>query len=127
MTWLLIIAVLVVVLVGAAVLPRRASFRQQERTWSAGFPWFWVVFPVTCLCVAGAVAVWLPGSPSGGADFGWTMYIPLTDATEHSGPQLLSDRAAWNLLSGPFSRIVFPVLALVGAGLSTWSWRRGRL
>ncbi len=125
MTWLLIFAALVVLLVAGAVLPRRAEYRRESGT--RGFPWFWLVFPLTALAVALAFASWLPGVLSGGAYSGWTMYVPLADADEDPTSTLLSDTAALYLLSGWWARVGYPVLAIVGIGLSTWAWRRNRV
>lgn len=125
MTWLLIFAGLVVLLVGGAVLPRRAEYR--GGTDAPGFPWFWLVFPLTALLVALAFAAWLPLAASGGVDFGWTMYMPLGDADEDSTTPFLSDAAAWQLLQGRWARIGYPLLAVLGLALSAWAWRRRRI
>lgn len=125
MTWLLIFAALVVLLVSGAVIPRRAEYREEAGT--PGFPWFWIVFPLTALAVALAFASWLPGSASGVADFGWTMYAPLADADENSTTTFLSDEAAWHLLRGQWARIGYPLLVVLGLALSSWAWRRRKI
>ena len=70
MIWVWISAVLIVVLVGAAVLPRRASRPRR------GFPWFWILFPTAAFLVAGSLHMWLPafGEPGG-----WMRYVPLAN------------------------------------------------
>lgn len=108
MTWLLVLAVLIVLTVAGAVLPRRVSREQR------GFPWFWVVFPITAFAVALAVYSFLPIAPLG-VDFGWTMYSPLVDSSESSVDPFWSGKIMW------------VVTAVVGAGLSVWAWRRGRV
>ncbi|WP_291477664.1 hypothetical protein [Corynebacterium sp.] len=125
MTWLLIFAGLVVLLVGGAVLPRRAEYRGDAVT--TGFPWFWLVFPLTAFLVALAAAAWLPGAGPGVANFGWTMYAPLADADETSTTTFLSDEPAWLLLSGQWARTGYPLLAVGGLVLSSWAWRRRRI
>lgn len=108
MTWLLALAALIVLTVAGAVLPRRAN---RERH---GFPWFWVVFPITAFAVALAGYSFLPVAPLG-FDFGWTMYSPLADSSGSSVDPFRSGKIMW------------VVTAVVGAGLSVWTWRRGRM
>ena len=108
MTWLLVLATLIVLTVAGAVLPRRAK---QQRY---GFPWFWVVFPITALAMALTVYAFLPIAPLG-LEYGWTMYAPLTD---------LSDDYFDSLFAG---QLLWAVTAVVGLGLSIWSWRRGQV
>ena len=132
MTRLLIFAVLVIALVAGAVLPRRADSRAGA---TAGFPWFWLIFPVTAVLVALAVGAWLPGDgvTAGGGNFGWTMYMPLGDADEPSAwdrfrGDYLSDDQAWRLLlPGAWARVSYPLAALLGLGLTVWAWRRRRI
>jgi heme/copper-type cytochrome/quinol oxidase subunit 1 len=131
MTWLLIFAVLVIALVTGAVLPSRTGFGAS----SAGFPWFWIVFPVTVLLVALGLGAWLPGAgvTAGGGNFGWTMYMPLSDADEPSAwddvrADYLSDDQAWRLLLfGAWGRVIYPLAALAGLALTVWAWRRRRI
>ncbi|WP_034647935.1 hypothetical protein [Corynebacterium sputi] len=123
MTWLLIFAVLVVLLVGGAVLPRHADYRGESG--AVGFPWFWIVFAMTALAVALAFSAWLPGSPASGFDFGWGMYAPLVQSDGSADRTFLSDEAAWKLLGGQWARIGYPLLGIVGVGLSTWAWKKG--
>lgn len=56
MLWVMVVALVVVLCVAAAVLPRRSG---EERE---GFPWFWVVFPLTCLAAGITISGSLPGS-----------------------------------------------------------------
>lgn len=126
MTWLLIFAALVVLLVSGAVIPRRAEYRGEAGT--PGFPWFWIVFPLTALAVALAFASWLPGSPSDGFDFGWGMparYVSVEGAFDEGG--FLSDDAASHLIMSPWARVGYPLLAILGAALSVWGWRKRRI
>lgn len=116
MVWVWTFAVLMVVLVGAAVLPRRAG---QDRE---GFPWFWLAFPAAVLLVAGSLHMWLPVI---GAPGGWTMYMPLAD--RHGGVQFLGNEQFWQLQAFLLGRWILPIAALVVVGLSVWSWRRGRV
>lgn len=129
MTWLLIFAALVVLLVGGAVLPRRAAYRglEPEEQKRPGFPWFWLVFPLTVFAIALGIAAWLPWTAGTGADFGWTMYMPLADADEGYGSSLLSDAAAANLLRMPWAPIAYPLIAVAGFALSVWAWRKQRI
>lgn len=120
MVWIFAFAVLIVVLVGGAVLPRRA---RQPR---GGFPWFWIAFPAAVLLVAGSISMWLPGV---GAVGGWTMYMPLADrsdeiqflSNEQFNSVYLRMRLYW---AGVW---VLPIAAVLAAGLSIWAWRRGRM
>lgn len=126
MTWLLIFAALVVLLVAAAVLPRRAAYWRESEP--AGFPWFWFLFPLTALLVALALAAWLPGSPaSGWTDFGWGMSAPYVAVDDADTWTFLSDEAASHLLMSPWTRIVYPLLAVLGAVLTTRAWKEGRI
>ncbi|MGO1949535.1 MAG: amino acid permease [Mycobacteriaceae bacterium] len=137
MTWLLIFAVLVVALVAGAVLPRRARYldgQDRDGDRGAGFPWFWLVFPLTALLTALAVGAWLPGAGiSAGGDFGWTMYAPLGDAVHESEwdsvrNDYLSDDQAWSLLFfGDVGRFVYPAVAALGIVLTALAWRRRRI
>lgn len=77
--------------------------------------------------IALGIAAWLPGSAATGADFGWTMYMPLADAGEGVDSALLSDVAAANLLRMPWARIAYPLIAVAGLALSVWSWRKRRI
>lgn len=52
MAWLVLVAMGVVVLVAVTVLPRRGRLGR-----APGFPWFWVVLPVTCIAVAATLGV----------------------------------------------------------------------
>lgn len=129
MTWLLIFAALMVLLVGGAILPRRAAYRGQEpeEQKRPGFPWFWIPFPLTVFAIALGFAAWLPGTAATVADFGWTMYMPLADADDGFDSSLLSDAAAANLLRMPWARIAYPLIAVAGLALSVWAWRKRRI
>ena len=113
MVWVWTFAVLMVVLVGAAVLPRRV---QQPRE---GFPWFWLSFPAAVLLVAGSLHMWLPLI---GATAGWTMYMPLADRRD--GVQFLGNEQFWQLQAFLVGKWILPITALVAVGLSVWAWRR---
>lgn len=108
MVWLMVLALVIVLLVAAAVLPRRGTGDASVR-----FPWFWIIFPATCFAIAATVGVF--AVPSGGG-FGWSMYPPgrqfLTN--EQFNQIIWRDRAIW----------VLPAASVVGVGLSVWSWRR---
>ncbi|WP_420098472.1 hypothetical protein [Corynebacterium sp.] len=126
MTWLLIFAALVVLLVSGAVIPRRAEYRGEAGT--PGFPWFWIVFPLTVLVVALAFAAWLPGSPANGwAGFGWGMPARYAAEDDAGNWTFFSDEAANHLLMSPWSRVVYPLLAIVGAVFSARAWKKGRI
>lgn len=129
MTWLLIFAALVVLLVGGAILPRRAAYRGQEPEdpKRPGFPWFWILFPLTVFAIALGFAAWLPGTAATGADFGWTMYMPLADAGDGFDGSLSSDAAVANLLRMPWARITYLLIAVAGLALSVWAWRKRRI
>ncbi|WP_010542194.1 hypothetical protein [Dietzia alimentaria] len=120
MVWIFTFAVLIVVLVGGAVLPRRAAQPP------AGFPWFWIAFPAAILLVAGSISVWLPGV---GAVGGWTMYMPLADRSHEmqflSNEQFNSVYLCMRLYSAALWAL--PITAVVAAGLSVWAWRRDRV
>ncbi|GAB3691953.1 hypothetical protein [Corynebacterium nasicanis] len=90
MAWLVFGVAFVVVVAVFAVAPRFAGGGR-------GFPWFWVVFPVTALAVGSTLMFW--------ADF---------------GPQVM-DFFVWNLTT-----TAWPIVALLGAALSVWTWRTGR-
>lgn len=116
MIWVWIFAVLIVVLVGAGVLPWRA---RQPRE---GFPWFWLSFPAAVFLVAGSLRVWLPafGMPSG-----WMMYLPL--ANRHAVIGVVGNEHYWMMQARSVGAWILPVLALAMVGLSVWAWRRGRV
>lgn len=116
MIWVWIFAVLIVVLVGAAVLPLRA---RQPRE---GFPWFWLSFPAAVFLVAGSLRVWLPafGMPSG-----WMMYLPL--ANRHAVIGVVGNEHYWMMQARSVGAWILPILALAVVGLSVWAWRRGRV
>lgn len=110
MIWLMILALVVVLLVAAAVLPRH---RRADPGFPVRFPWFWVVFPATCFAIAGTIGVLTV--PSGG-EYGWTMYPPSVQflSNEQFNRIMWRSRALW----------VLPVVSMIGVGLSIWSWRR---
>lgn len=116
MVWVWIVAVLMVVLVGVAVLPRRV------RQPSGGFPWFWLSFPTAAFLVAGSLHVWLPtfGEPGG-----WWRYMPLTNRQAVIG--IAGPEFYWLMQARSAGAWILPILALVAVGLSLWAWRRGRV
>ena len=120
MVWVFAFAVLIVVLVGGAVLPRRAA---QPR---AGFPWFWIAFPAALLLLAASISLRLPGVSTVG---GWTMYMPLADRPHEmhflSNEQFNSVYLRMRLYSAAVW--LLPIAAVVAAGLSVWAWRRDRV
>lgn len=116
MVWVWTFAVVIVLVVGAAVLPRRASEPSQ------GFPWFWVAFPLCVLLATGSLTMWLPLIAATG---GVPMYMPLADS--HDGVQVLGNDQFWQLHAFTPGRWILPITALVLGGLSAWAWRRGRV
>ncbi|WKD56684.1 hypothetical protein CAPI_00510 [Corynebacterium capitovis DSM 44611] len=102
MTSLIAYTALIVILVAAAVIPRRPC------TDATTFPWFWVVFPITALALAMALASQAPIAPLG-VQFGWTMYES----------ELPEDIFPWNTL-------FWIITSIIGLVLSIWTWRRGR-
>ena len=123
MAWLVLVGVVIVLLVAGAVLPRRDRLGREP-----GFPWFWVVFPVTCFAVAVAVgvfawpeivthggSVWW-GSPSAGS--------PGSSAAEH---QFLSSEQYQRYATLRRMRRILPAVSIVGIGLCVWAWRRRRI
>lgn len=128
MTWLLIFAVLVVLLVGGAVLPRRADYRGESG--AMGFPWFWVAFPMAVLTLVSTVGVFL--SRYAGVD------IPEADTVGLSQPYPNFNEAVpflsgeqFRAMAGPVDATVylwfFPVLAVALTVASVVAWRKGRL
>lgn len=114
--WVWMCAVLIVVLVGAAVLPRRA---RQPR---AGFPWFWLLFPAAAFLVAGSLHMWLPafGEPGG-----WMRYLPMRNRP--AVLRIMSNEQYWQIQAFLVGTWLLPILALAAVGLSGWAWRRGRV
>ena len=108
MTSLLVLAALIVLTVAGSVLPRRAKEQ------SPGFPWFWVVFPITTFAVALTVYSFLPVAPLG-IDSGPSPYVPLSELPEDPFESLWKGQILW------------AVTAVAGIGLSLWAWRRGRI
>ena len=120
MMWVLACAVLVVVLVGAAVLPRRAG---QPRE---GFPWFWVAFPAAALLVAASIAMglaWAGVSKWGTVVVHQASYEPSVQFL--SNEQFNQMYVRWQVLA--VARLVLPIVAVATVGLSVWAWRRGRV
>lgn len=100
-------ALLIPVIVAFAVLPRRATERR------AGFPWFWVVFPVTCVALGRVVAGALIPTRSyahGPSRYAATDGLPIDQFT------LLNIEAGF-----------WTFAAVVGVGLSIWAWRKRRV
>ena len=110
MTWLMLFALLIVVLVAGAVLPRHRT-TPPALEGRRQFPWFWIAFPVTMLALGMAISLLLrlPGPIT----YGWTMYMPLSEDIHQP------------VLS--VSGLIWLVVAVVGAVLSVLAWRRGRI
>lgn len=108
MTWIFAFAFLTVIVVAVSVLPRRTPL--------TGFPWFWLAFPLTMAVVALAVGAWLPIHPTRFNFYG--PYVQLVGGYTGS---------LWPFFFGQWAKYVYTVLAVVGAGLSAWAWRRGRI
>ncbi|WP_200170848.1 amino acid permease [Tomitella cavernea] len=118
MIWSMLAACAVVAAVAGAVLPRRARFTPK------GLPWFWLVFPATCLVAAwwvGASIGWV-GNLGGSARFFWDAF---TSAPE--GQQFLSNEQFQQMQDQRRLRRVLPAAAAVGAVLSAWAWRKRRV
>jgi hypothetical protein len=131
MTWLLIFAGLVVLLVGGAVLPRRAEYR--GGTDSPGFPWFWVTFPVAVLGLVSTLGMILGEYTStiytSRDDLvGLSMPYPVTG--EIPGLEFLSTQQ-FRQMFGPLPYAVyvwfFPVLGVVFTIASVVAVRKGRM
>lgn len=116
MWWLFTFAFLVVVLVGGAVLPRRAQHARE------GFPWFWIAFPLTAFITAAAVNAWISWL---GVPLEWSMYKPLADSD--GTVQFLGNEQFWQARAIFIGRWVLPLAAAAAAGLSVWAWRRDRV
>ncbi|MGJ0184225.1 hypothetical protein [Corynebacterium glyciniphilum] len=124
MSWALVAAVLLVAVVGVVVLRRRRPQR------SAGFPWFWVTFPVAVLALVSALGSFL--SRYAGVD------IPEDDIVGLSQPypdfnetvQFLSNEQ-FQQMFGPLPYAVyiwfFPVLGIVFTVASVVAVRKGRM
>ncbi|RVW08882.1 amino acid permease [Prescottella agglutinans] len=118
MAWLALFVLAVVVSAAGALLPRRARFER-----APGFPWFWVVFPVTCMAIAAAVGVFVcPQAVTGSGSFWW-------DAPRTSSPatQFLSGEQYQRFVLLRRLRRVLPAVSAVGIGMCVWAWRRRRL
>lgn len=89
---------LIVVMVAGTAYRRPAS------------PWFWVVFPVTCLAVVFLLHRLLPVSPISAA-YGWTVYLPLPGSA-FLGPSL-------------WEPVVWSAVFCGGVLASVRAWRRG--
>lgn len=98
MTWLFLASLVIIVVAIAIVRP--------------GSRWFWVVFPATMIAVALAIGGWLPIHPTA-YNFGWGMMAP---ADGHLGPW-------WRLYYGGWQKYVYPVVAVVGIGMSAFLYR----
>lgn len=114
--WMVVFALGMSVLVAVAVLPGR------RRTERRGFPWFWIVFPLTCLAVAATVAVWWPDFPTVyGAG---RSYMPLGGG-EYAVPGMgyLSSGQRFKIDA---VMIGTPIVAASGVVASVWAWRNDR-
>lgn len=105
MLWVMIFALAVVLCVAFAVLPRCLN---EERE---GFPWFWLVFPLTCLAAGITISGFLPGStplPESGP----VRYLQGNEPTVDYFTVL-------NWLNA-----ISAASVVVGVVLSFWAWRR---
>ncbi|MDO5669041.1 MAG: hypothetical protein Q4G50_03460 [Corynebacterium sp.] len=97
MVWIVYGAAFAVVVAVFALAPRTGGGR--------GFPWFWVVFPLSMLAIGASIMFWADFGPQtfdvfGGPGYDYFFF--------------------WNLAA-----TAWPILALLGAGLSFWAWRKG--
>lgn len=118
MGWLVLVVLGVVVLAAGVVLPRRDRLGR-----APGFPWFWVVFPCTCLALVAAVGVFAwPQAVTGSWSFWW---VP--PSTSPSTMQFLSNEQYQRIVTLRWLRWALPAVSLAGIGLSAWAWRRRRV
>ena len=104
----MVFALILVLGVAVAVLPHRSGEELQR------FPWFWVVFPLTCLAVGFAISGVLPG-PTSSPGSGSARYAEGRGSTVDYFTVL-----NWvNALSIS--------AAVVGTVLSFWAWRQRRV
>lgn len=118
MGWLLLVASGAVAMVAGVVLPHRDRLGP-----APGFPWFWVVFPSTCIAIAAAVSVFAwPQAVTGWGSYWW-------DPPSLSSPtlQFLSNEQYRHLVTLRRLQGALPVVSLVGIGLCVWAWRRRRI
>ncbi|MGO1949534.1 MAG: amino acid permease [Mycobacteriaceae bacterium] len=128
MTWIFLGAVVLVSVVGAVLLPRRARGGESQDVLS--FPWFWVVFPLTVLatmCAVGLlVAAFSDAHLVQEQPVPWA--LPYPDSTI-DGLQFISGEQ-WRDMVGPLAPVFFfwfwPIAAVTGIGLCVWAWRSGR-
>nr|AIU93509.1 hypothetical protein LRS1606.75 [Rhodococcus sp. NS1] len=117
--WLIFCAFGVVALVACVVLPKGS---RHERTPES--PWFWMVFPVTCLMIAASVGVFMawPQAMSSSGSLWWDLSGPRTPTGQFLSSEQYHEITVWNRM-----RWLLPVASVVGIGLSVWAWRRGRV
>lgn len=107
MLWFMLGGLVIPVAVACAALSRRLPAIRED------FPWFWVVFPITCMAIARVVG---------------TAVLPPTIHRPESGTYSSRDLVPIdaftmvNVGSG-----ILAVVAVVGTGLSVWAWRRNRV
>lgn len=118
MAWLLIVAFGVVATVARVVVPRRM------RGPTGRFPWFWVVFPLTCVAVACATAAFttVPGFVNGDGSFWWNLSLPDNEPSL----QFLSNEQYRRFETVRYAKRILPLVAVAGIVACVWAWRRGR-
>ncbi|CAM3075386.1 Amino acid permease [Prescottella defluvii] len=118
MGWLALVVLGAVISVMVAVLPRRDRLGR-----ASGFPWFWVVFPATCLAVAAALGVFgWPQVVTGAGSYWWD--APSFGPTTR---QFLSGEQYQRLVTLRRLRWVLAAVSLAGIALCVRVWRRRRV
>ena len=117
--WLMISALAVTALVAAAALPRRSSLGP-----TAGFPWFWVALPTTCIAVSasiGAFTLW-PQAVTGAGSLWWDLSSPSTPAGQFLSSEQYHRITTWHRMSR-----ILPVVSAAAALWCAWTWRGHRV
>lgn len=123
MAWLVLVGVGVALLAAGIVLPRRERLGR-----APGFPWFWIVFPATCIAVAAAVGVFAwPEIVTHGASVWWGAPRAGSPRPSAHGYQFLSAEQYQRYATLRRMRWTLPVVSLAGIGLCVWAWRRRRI